>query len=76
MEIDNFVLHFASQFEDTDVEIFKPETKFHDLEEWSSLMALNIIAMSDDEYGVKLKGADIRSAITIEDLYNTVKSRL
>ena len=31
--------------------------------------------MIDEEYDVTIKGDDIRSAKTIEDLYNTVKER-
>ena len=75
MNIEKFIEHFAEQFEETDSAEFKADTKFHDLDEWSSLMALNIIAMVDDEYDVTLKGADIENSVTIEDLFNTVKSK-
>ena len=50
MDINEFIEHFAEQFEETDAAEFKADTKFHDLDEWSSLMALNIIAMVDEEY--------------------------
>jgi len=76
MEFDKFIQDFATQFEETDSSIFSQETKFKDLEEWSSLMALNIIAFTDEEYHVKIKGMDIRSAETIKDLYNTVVSKM
>ena len=75
MDINEFIEHFAEQFEETDAAEFKADTKFHDLDEWSSLMALNIIAMVDEEYDVTLKGADIEGAGTIEDLFNTVQSK-
>jgi acyl carrier protein len=75
MEIEKFVQNFAAQFEETDPSTIKPETKLRSLEEWSSLMALSVIAMSDQEYKVKLTGDDIRAAITVEDLFNVVKSR-
>lgn len=75
MDINEFIEHFAEQFEETDAGEFKAETNFHDLDEWSSLMALNIIAMVDEEYDVTLKGADIENAASIEDLFNTVKSK-
>ncbi len=75
MNIQDFVANFAAQFDETDASAFAPDTKFHSLEEWSSLMALSIIAMADDEYDVKLKGDDIRNSKTIEDLFNIVKSR-
>jgi len=75
MDINEFIEHFVEQFEETDAAEFKAETIFKDLDEWSSLMALNIIAMVDEEYDVTLKGADIENSATIEDLFNTVKSK-
>ena len=76
MEISKFVEQFAEQFEDTDASVFESSTKFRELDEWSSLVALSVIAMVDDEYDVVLKGDDIRGANTIEDLFNVVKSKL
>ena len=76
MELNQFVENFAAQFDDTDASVFAPETKFRDLEEWSSLVALSVMAMVDEEYDVVLKGDDIRSATTIEDLFNVVNGRL
>ncbi len=67
---------FAAQFDETDPSEFTPQTEFRNLEEWTSLTALSIIGMADEEYGVQLKGDDIRNAKTIEDLYNIVKSKL
>jgi acyl carrier protein len=75
MELNQFIENFASQFDATDSNVFAPETKFKDLEEWSSLLTLSIIAMVDEEYGIGIKGADIREATTIEDLFNTVKAK-
>lgn len=75
MNIQDFVAKFAEQFEDTDSSVFTATTNFRELEEWSSLQALSIIAMVDEEYNVKLKGDDIRGSHTIEDIFNIVKSR-
>ena len=75
MELNEFVAHFAEQFEETDASVFTPETKYHDLEEWSSLIGLSVIAMVDDEYDVTLKGNDVKNSVTIEDLFNIVKER-
>lgn len=52
------------------------EDEFKSFEEWDSLAYLSAIAMIDEEYGVTLKGDDLRSAVTIGDLFNTVKGRL
>lgn len=75
MEINEFIANFADQFDETDAEVFTPETKFRELEEWSSLIALSVIAMVDEEYDVTLKGDDMRAAQTIEDLFNAVKAK-
>lgn len=76
MTLEEFVQHFAEQFDETDVNLIKADTKFKELDEWSSLIALSIIAMVDEEYDVTLKGDDIKSAVSIEDLYNTVKNKM
>lgn len=75
MELKDFIENFADQFDDTDASEIQAETVYKELDEWSSLIALSIIAMADEEYDVTLKGDDIRGAVTVEDLYNIVKSR-
>lgn len=75
MEIQEFINNFASLFDDTDVSEFTKDTLFKELDEWSSLTSLSIIAMTDEEYEISLKGDDIRNAHTIEDLFNIVKSK-
>lgn len=76
MELKDFIENFAAQFDDTDVSEIKAETAFKELEEWSSLTALSVIAMVDEEYDVKLKGDDIRNSQTVNDLFVIVKSRI
>jgi acyl carrier protein len=75
MEINEFIANFADQFEETDASVFTAETKFRELEEWSSLIALTVMSMIDDEYNVQLTATDMRKAHTIQDLFNIVSSR-
>ena len=75
MELNDFIGRIAEQFEETDANLITASTKFQELDEYSSLIALSIIAMIDEEYDVTIKGNDLRSAATIEDLFNTVKSK-
>jgi acyl carrier protein len=75
MEIKDFIQNFADQFDETDASVFTAETKFKELDEWSSLIALSVIAMADEEYDVTLKGEDIRNSSTIQDLFDIVNSR-
>lgn len=75
MELKDFVQSFANQFDETDVELFAPETKFRDLDEWSSLIGLSIILMVDEEYGITIGADDMKRAQTIEELYNIVQTK-
>jgi acyl carrier protein len=76
MELQKFIENFANQLDDTDISEIKADTNFKDLEEYSSLVALSIIAMVDEEYNVRLKGDDIRNSVTIEELFNAVKAKM
>ena len=75
MELEKFIKNLEDVFEDADPKTIKPQSQFRDIEGYSSLIALSIIAMADEEYNVKLKGNDIRKANTIEDLFNIIKTR-
>ena len=75
MKLNEFIENFANQFDDTEVRETTAATEFKALDEWSSLVALSIIAMVDEEYDVTIKGDDIRNSKTIEDLFNVVASK-
>lgn len=75
MEINEFIEKFAEIFDDTDAASLTPETKFREIDEWSSLSALSLIALADEEYEVELKGDDIRKSNTIADIYKIVKAK-
>ncbi len=76
MEIKDFIDNFASNFDETDTDSFTPETKFRDLDEWTSMLALATMAMVSEEYDVELTAEEMRNAQIIEDLFNTTKSHL
>ena len=75
MDIDKFIEKLAEQFDDTEPELFTPDLLFHDLEEWSSLSALSIIAFVRTEYGKKITALDIRACQTVRDLFEMVESK-
>ena len=74
MEIKEFIENFANQFDDTDVSVFSAETRFRELDEWSSLLALSVLAMVDEEDDVQLKADQMRKANTVQELFDIVKS--
>lgn len=74
--LDEFVELFAEQFDDTDATKIQASTVFHDLDEWSSLIGLSVIAMIDEEFDIALRGDDMKKAVTVQDLYETIKNKI
>ena len=74
--LEEVVERFAELFDDTDANQISPVTEFHELDEWSSLIGLSVIAMVDEEFDVALKGDDVKNSVTVEDLYNRVVAKL
>lgn len=75
MEINEFIEKFAEIFDDTDAATLSPETKFRELDEWSSLVALGVIALADEEFDVELSGAEMRKANTIQELFELISNK-
>lgn len=75
MELSDFIEKFAEQFDDTDPSEIKADTKFQDIEEWGSLVALGVIAFVKTEYGKTITGKEIRQCNTVEDLFNVLASK-
>lgn len=76
MEINKFIENFADQFDDVDRDSLTPETAFRGLDGWSSLVALMVITMIDEEYEVTITGDEMKKQNTIGELYKLVASKL
>ena len=75
MEMTDFINNFAAQFEDTDMSEFQPVTEFRELDEWSSLNALAVLNMINKKYSVILKPEDMKTADTIQELFDLVMTK-
>lgn len=75
MELKEFVENFANQFDDTDPDEIQAETNFHDLEEWSSLTGMSVIALAKTAYGKTITGKELRECVTVEDVFNLIASK-
>ena len=76
MNIQEFIENFADQPDATEVADLNADTNFRELDDWSSLSALAVLGMIDDEYDVQLKGNEMRGANTIQELFDLVSSKL
>ena len=75
MEMTDFLHKFAEQFRNTPIIEFTPDTNFWEIDEWSSIVALSVVLMIEEEYGVALRSADVKGVRTIQELFNVVKER-
>lgn len=73
MNMQDFIEKFAEAIEMESIDGLKEDTRFRGLDEWSSLAALSVIAMFDEEYDKELKVPDFKQANTIGDLINLLK---
>lgn len=70
MEIKRFIEKFAEAIEIEEIEVLNAETEFRDLDEWSSLSVMMLIAMMDDEFEKQVGDKEIKTCFTIQDLYD------
>ena len=73
MNLNKFIENFAFQFDDTPMEDIKYDTIYEEIDEWSSLTALSVIAMIDQDYDVGIGAKEIIEAETVEGLFKIVK---
>lgn len=76
MEINEFIEHFIEQFDEAPEKEVTPATRFHDMDGWSSIIALSVMAMIDEEYDVQIKAEQMRNSQTIQELYDIIQSYL
>lgn len=72
--MNEFIEQFIEAIEIENASDVTMQTNFRDLEDWSSLSTLSVIALAEEEYGVELTPEAFRKAHTIEDLYNAIQS--
>lgn len=75
MEINEFVEKFAEVFDDADGLELKPDTYFKELDKFSSLTALSIIAFADENFDVTITGKDIRGVKTVKELFDLISNK-
>lgn len=75
MTVEEFTIKLEDEFEDVPKGTLTPTTNYRQLEFWTSMHALIVIAFVDAEFDLLLKGDDLKNTQTISDLYNLVMSK-
>lgn len=75
MEMNEFIAAFADLFDETEASEITADAQFQDLEEWSSLLVMSVIALAKTSYGKTITGKEIRHCNTVNDLYNLILNK-
>lgn len=75
MELQQFINNFSELFDETEKSLFNADTRFKELEEWSSLTILSVIAMADEKYNTRIKESEIISVGNVGELYQLIKDK-
>ena len=69
------VINALAEALEMDTADIKPEARFRDFENYSSLTELSILAMLDSEFNIELEMKDFNKLVTVDDLVNLVNSK-
>jgi acyl carrier protein len=75
MSIQLLIQQIEEEFEEVQSGTISPSTSFRDIEGWSSMHALILIALIDNHYDILLTGAELKNAQTIQDIYEIIQSK-
>ncbi len=71
MSIEEFIPQFATMLEADPTDI-QPDTEYQELDEWSSVTAMNIIVFAKINFGKTITGQAVRRAKTVEELFHLI----
>jgi len=75
MNIQEFIKIIEEEFDEVAKDTLKPNTSFRQIEGWSSMHALILIALVDNHFDILLSGEELRNLDTIQDLFNLLDSK-
>ena len=75
MDIKEFTERFVEVFDDSEDLNLTPDTYYKELDEYSSLTILAIIAFADENFDVAITGKEIRETETVQDLYELITGK-
>ncbi len=75
MEFKEFAEIFAEALDLDNPNKVKPELKFREFDDWSSLSSLNLITSVDEQYGFTFDSSDIKNSSTVGELFEALKNK-
>ena len=75
MNIQEFISIIEEEFDEVEKGTSEASTSFRQMEGWSSMHALILIALVDNHFDILLTGEELRGLDTIQDLYDLLASK-
>jgi len=75
MNIQEFITIIEEEFDEVEIGSLSPSTSFRQMEGWSSMHALILIALVDNHFDVLLTGEELRNMDSIEDLFTFLETK-
>ena len=75
MSFKEFTQIFSESFDEQPTDL-NEQTKYKELDDWTSMQALILIAHLDDTVNVVLSASDIKDSSTLSELHQIVSSKL
>ena len=73
---EDFIKKVRDLFDETVPSEISLNSRFRDLEEWSSLIGMGLMAMSSDEYKISITPAELQKVQTFEELAQVIDHKL
>lgn len=74
MELKDLVRIFDEVLNMDHTEMITESTDFKEIDAWSSLTAFDLSAKINEEFGIKLRGIQIRTCKTIKELFDMINA--
>lgn len=75
MEIQEFIGAIEEEFVDVAPGTLAPDTRFRELDGWSSMLALILIARIDSDHDVTISAEELASVHTVQQLFDMVQAK-
>lgn len=76
LKIEAFIATLAPEFDEADPHSLVPEMALKNIQGWSSMLSLIVVAKIKKVYQVNISSAELSQAITLKDLHELVVRKL
>ncbi|MFN8284398.1 MAG: hypothetical protein U0U67_14350 [Chitinophagales bacterium] len=76
MSIADFIDRIESEYEDIPKGVLTADVPFRDVVDWTSVNALLLMALISTEYDTNIEVEELKSCITLRDLWNIIESKI